>query len=79
MQIGDFTGYDRRRIFNNIEPYNGSPQLVLKSHFFVPSTLTSSKNITPVWLEKRTYPFWRLGIRDMASIYYKTFLLFKYI
>lgn len=28
---GDFTGYERKRVFNNISPYNNSSQLVLKA------------------------------------------------
>lgn len=28
---GDFTGYEHRRIFNNLSPYRGNPQLILKA------------------------------------------------
>lgn len=28
---GDFTGYERKRVFNKLAPYNNSPQLILKS------------------------------------------------
>lgn len=28
---GDFTGYERRRVFNKISPYNNKPQIILRS------------------------------------------------
>lgn len=28
---GDFTGYEHRRVFNNLSPYKNSPQLILKT------------------------------------------------
>lgn len=28
---GDFTGYERRRIFNNLAPYNNEPQLIVRA------------------------------------------------
>lgn len=28
---GDFTGYEHRRVFNNLSPYRNSPQLILKT------------------------------------------------
>ena len=28
---GDFTGYERRRVFNNLSPYNNQPQLIFKA------------------------------------------------
>ena len=31
LSMGDFTGYERKRIFNQLSPYNNKPQLVLKA------------------------------------------------
>jgi hypothetical protein len=31
MGRGDFTGYERRRVFNNLPPFNGSPALILRA------------------------------------------------
>lgn len=28
---GDFTGYERRRVFNNLSPFNSEPQLIIKA------------------------------------------------
>ena len=28
---GDFTGYERKRVFNNLPPYNNKPQLILRA------------------------------------------------
>jgi hypothetical protein len=31
LSEGDFTGYERKRIFNQLSPYNNKPQIVLKA------------------------------------------------
>ena len=55
---GDFTGYERRRIFNTTEPYNNNPQLVLKTRLSIPSFVERPKeeNLVPLWFEKRCIP-----------------------
>lgn len=68
---GDFTGYERRRIFNKSNPYNNKPQLILKAHFNYPKTTLSPRveNNLPVWLEKKLMPIDEWGTNSWQLVH----------
>lgn len=39
---GDFTGYEHRRVFNNVSPFKNNPQLIFKANLKNKNNLTSS-------------------------------------
>jgi hypothetical protein len=75
---GDFTGYERRRVFNQLEPYNNAAQLVLKAHFLQPKNIydTKSDNTLPLSLQKTLIPIddWGNNTWQHITLMYESYI-----